>query len=434
MSLGKPGIMRFPAPANDGADFTPAERDIILEINQRVAAANTIVELVDFVFARLPGLLPCDRIGVSFVEEGGQRLVSHYSVASFDAIMLKKGFAQDIRGSSLEMVIHRGVPRIINDLEAYLAEHPDSVSTKLVVREGIRSSMTCPLIVDGRTIGVLFFSALQANAYQERHVHLHLAIAERLAQAAEKAYRIEQLQNANRAYMEMFGFVAHELKNPVASMITNARLLTQGYLGEITQPQREKIDRIAKNGEYLIDLIRDYLNLARVENAEGNTHFIKIENFAEEILWPAIELVREHIDENKMFLECDFPPTPCALTCEAPLLRIVAVNLVGNAVKYGNAGGRLRVSLRVDNGQAEVTVWNEGPGFPPEKQNDLFRRFSRLNTPELMTRKGTGIGLYTCWKIVQQHGGRIWAKSDHGSWASFSFRIPLEPEPIPVFS
>ena len=427
MSLGKPGIMRFPAPANDGAEFTPAERDIILEINQRVAVANSIVELIDFVFPRLTALLPCDRIGVSFIEEGGQRLVSHYSVASFDHLILKKGFTQDLRGSSLEMVIHRGVPRIINDLEAYLQDHPDSVSTRLVVDEGIRSSMTCPLAVDGRCIGLLFFSSRQPQAYQDRHVFLQQAIATRFAQAAEKAYRIEQLQSANRDYQEILTFVAHELKIPVASMINGADVLAAGYLGELNDAQRQKVERIAGNGRYLLDLIRDYLDLARLEDNAGAASFTAVTNFAAQVVWPAIELVREQIDERKMVLECMLPAEACALICEAALLRIVVVNLVGNAVKYGAPGGKIRVRMQIDADQVELAVWNEGAGFPPEKQGDLFRRFSRIDTPELKRQKGTGLGLYTCWKIIQQHGGRIWARSQIGAWAEFFFRIPLVP-------
>lgn len=426
MSLGKPGIMRFPAPANDGAEFTPAERDIILEINQRVAAANTIEELIDYVFPRLSRLLPCDRIGLSFLEEDGQRLVAHYSVANFDTLILTKGFAQDIRGSSLEMVIHKGVPRIINNLEIYLKEHPESVSTKLIVREGSRSSMTCPLIVDGRTIGLLFFSSREPHAYQDRHVFLQQAIAERFAQAADKAHRIEQLQHANRAYLEMLDFIGHELSQPVASMISGAELLASD---ELSRDQRAQAERIARKGRYLLDLVRDYLDLALIERGEAGVGFKPIDNFVGDVFWPAVEMAREQIDERRMQLECDFPSEPCALTGEQALLRVVVVNLVGNAVKYGNPGGKVRIGLHVIGGKhLELSVWNEGQGFPPEKQSELFRRFSRLDTPASMQQKGTGLGLYSCWKIVQQHHGRIWARSQPGAWAEFTFRIPLTPE------
>jgi len=411
----------------DTTSDSPASlgHELLREINQRIGATGSIVELVDFVFARIPALLPCDRIGLAYVEEDGRRLVSHYSVANYAPILLKKGFGQDLQGSSLEAVIREGRPRILNDLPAYYATKPSSGSTALIVREGIRSSLTCPLLIDGRAIGVLFFSSCQKDAYDESHIQLHQTIAERLAQAAEKAFRIEQLEQANRAYMEVLGFVVHELKSPVAAMITNARLLLDGYLGDISQPQREKIDRIAQKGEYLIGLIKDYLDLAHVENAESTTPLGTLDDFAAEVIQPSLELVQEQIEASGMVLSCQFE-TSGALPGDAALLRIVVVNLLGNAVKYGKPDGELRVRLYSATEGIEFAVWNEGPGFPPEKRGELFRRFSRLNTPELLRQKGTGIGLYTCWKIIQRHAGRIWAESEHGRWACFSFFLPRQ--------
>ena len=71
-----------------------------------------------------------------------------------------------------------------------------------------------------------------------------------------------------------------------------------------------------------------------------------------------------------------------------------------------------------------VSVWNEGPGFPPESRGELFRKFSRLQTPETRDRTGTGVGLYTAWRIVHLHGGRMEAASQEGAWAEFSLEIP----------
>jgi signal transduction histidine kinase len=71
-----------------------------------------------------------------------------------------------------------------------------------------------------------------------------------------------------------------------------------------------------------------------------------------------------------------------------------------------------------------VSVWNEGPGFKPSQRAQLFRKFSRLDTPALTGRRGTGLGLYNAWRIVRLHGGRIRADSQPGEWADISFEIP----------
>ena len=99
----------------------------------------------------------------------------------------------------------------------------------------MRSNLACPLSVEGRIVGFIFRSSRRTHAYRPRHIELQMAISERLSQAVEKAWRIEQLEEANHAYTQMLGFVSHELKSPVASMVTDAELLSQGYLGDLTR-------------------------------------------------------------------------------------------------------------------------------------------------------------------------------------------------------
>ena len=421
-------ILNYITSDSSDTHFSPVELQVVNEINRRAASVNSIVELIDFLFLHISPCLPCDRIGVAFIEEKGKRLVAYHAVARCPQMHLVKGFAQDLKGSSLEAVIRDGRPRVIDDLEAYHAAHPHSASTALILREGWRASMTCPLVVEGgRPIGALFFNAAEPGAYNEHHVRLQRAIAERLSQAAEKAYRIEQLETINKAYQEVLGFVAHELKNPVASMVTNARLLCDGYVGDITPQQRQKIERIAYNGQYLIGFIETYLDLAKVENAETSPTMLEIASVADEVVRPAIDLLHGQIEGRRMKLEIVVPEAPVRATGNAELLRVVLINLIGNAIKYGRELGRIRVSLEREGGEGEISVWNEGPGFPPEKRADLFQRFVRQNTPELIRRKGTGLGLYTCWKIVQLHEGRIWADSELGAWARFAFSIPVLP-------
>ena len=91
--------------------------------------------------------------------------------------------------------------------------------------------------------------------------------------------------------------------------------------------------------------------------------------------------------------------------------------------------GRVRLRTEPTSRGAAFSVWNEGPGFPASQRPRLFRKFSRLDTPELRKRKGTGVGLYTSWRIVTLHGGRIDAMSEEGAWAEFRVEIPRLPGP-----
>ena len=200
-------------------------------VNQKVAAKQSLNDVADFLFERTRTLIPCDRIGLAFVDDSGERVIAQYARADYQPLLLTRGYTADLRGTSLERVIKNAEPRIIDDLERHAREHPASHSSHLLVREGVRSSITCPLIVEGRVLGFMFRDSRRAGAFGGHHMQLEMAISERLSQAVEKAWRIEQLTAANQAYLEMLAFVSHEIKNPIASLVTDARLLSQGYLG-----------------------------------------------------------------------------------------------------------------------------------------------------------------------------------------------------------
>ena len=404
----------------------PAEtRAALQRINDKVAARASLPELVDFLFEQTHALSPCDRIGLAFVEEQGERVIAHYARADYEPVLLKAGYAEGLAGSSLREVIEQGQPRIISDLEQYLRDHPNSRSTRILVQEGVRANLTCPLQVDGRSVGVLFRSSRQANIYDDRQVVLHLAVADRLSQSVEKVWQLEQLTEANRAYTEMLGFVSHELKSPVAAMITNTKLLLDGLVGELTDAQREKLQRVVAKGEYLLGLVKEYLDLARLEGGAASLNLQPDVDLVPAVIEPALDLTEPLITEKAMPVVKDWPTDRPTVTCDPQLLTVVMVNLLGNAAKYGSDGGEIRVSLSADAEQLRVRVRNEGPGFPESQRHRLFRRFSRLQTPELLQRKGTGVGLYSCWKIVNHHGGRMTATSEPGQWAEFGFDFPV---------
>lgn len=408
--------------------ITDDERAVLRTINQKIAAKPSLNAVCDFLFEGTRTVIPCDRLGLAFVEEDGHRLLSQYARATYEPLLLTKGYVGDLRSSSLESVVKTGRPRIIDDLPRYLAEHPNSHSTALLVQEGVRSSLTCPLVVEGRVLGFMFRSSRQPHTYTAHHVQLQLAINERLSQAVEKAWRIEQLTAANHAYMEMLAFVSHEIKNPVASMVTDAKLLADGYLGPLQEQQREKLDRLIDKGQYLLELVQDYLDLARVEGGELILKPRTDVDVLAEVIEPAVEIVASQISARDMHLEIaatdhGMPASNVTAECDPGLLRIVVLNLLSNAAKYGRSGGAIRITALREPTRLAVSVWNEGPGFPPEERSKLFRRFSRLRTPEQRGTRGTGVGLYSAWRIIQLHNGRIRARSEPGAWAEFAFEL-----------
>lgn len=413
----------FPPPRELQSHFDGAERRVLDHINEQVAAGDSLDAILGFIFRETKGILPCDRIGLALLEDGGRRIVAHVAVAEYEPLLLHKGYSADMDTTSLGAVLQGRAPRIMPDLQRHILARPHSESTKLLLREGVRSSMTCPLTVRDKTLGFLFRSSRFPNAYGEREVSLHLQMAARLGQAVEKAWRIEQLEATTRAYTEILGFVAHELKSPLASMISEGRVLLGGYLGEVPQAQANHLGKMVRKAEYLLGLTRDYLDLARIEGGNLELSVREGVDLEQMVFAPSLELVESLYAEKGMTLERAGEPLP-PIQCDPGLLQIVATNLLGNAAKYGHEGGRVLLATEATGAGVSFSVWNEGPGFPANQKGQLFRRFSRLKSPELLKRRGTGVGLYTSWFIVQLHGGTIAAESQEGAWARFTVTIP----------
>jgi signal transduction histidine kinase len=408
----------------DAGAFSEQERSVLDTINQHVAAGESLDAIMTFLFESTRAMFPCDRMGLAFLEEAGTRVVAYWSKAEYELMLLEKGYAEDLQGSSLEAVFERGSIRIINDLDAYLKSKPISASTALLVREGVRSNMTCPLTVGGRRVGFLFRSSRALFAYDRHQACLQAAMVERLAQAVEKAYRIEQLESANDAYRELLAFVSHEVKSPIASIAMDARVLAEAYLGELSTQQRRKVQRIIAKAEHVLLLARDYLDLTRIDTLSPDPQFREVPDFVAEVVEPAIEIGGAQLEDRNMWLTRELPASLLHVSCEPELLRIAVGNLVSNAVKYGKEGGEVRVKVERSNLGIRVCVWNEGVGFPA---NGRSRLFSRFQTAELRHVPGTGIGLYSVWRIAKLHGGRVDAESDEGHWAEFSLEIPQPP-------
>jgi len=393
-------------------------------INNKIASLQSLEEIIDFLFINIREIIPCDRIAVSFFEENGKRLTIFYVKADYSDLKLDKGYSAEIDNSSLEKVFADGTPRVINNLSEYLKTHPASDTTKLLVQEGINSSITAPLSVENRPVGLLFISSKEQNIYDESHIINHMKIVERLGQAVEKAVRIEQLSDSINSYLEMLSFVSHELKSPLDSMITLGNTLADGYFGAMDEKHKQYILRMVNKAKYMKEMTTEYLTLSRFENKNVDLYITQTD-MVKNILDETIEMITPLALEKKIRIN---KKTPEALTveCDVTLIKIVANNLLSNAVKYGDENGIIDVTMTYNEKELTLSIRNTGPGFPEEAKSKLFRKFSRIEKAELMKRKGTGVGLYNSWKIIQLHNGHIRAESEENKWAEFSFRIPLK--------
>jgi two-component system NtrC family sensor kinase len=231
-----------------------------------------------------------------------------------------------------------------------------------------------------------------------------------------------ELKAINTNYVEMLGFVAHELKTPLASAMMSLYTVKDGYLGALKPAQQKGLDSVAQSLDYFHDMVKNYLDLSRLE--KGELEVVKRETpLHVRVVRPVLEGLEREMRERRMLLE-DRIPDDVVLNVDDNLLRIVYDNLLSNALKYGREGGTIELDMHENQGQVVLSVKNDGAGIPSEKMSLLFEKFRRLDTPEYATQKGSGLGLYICKEIVRKLGGEIWADSKVGEWVQFSFSVP----------
>jgi hypothetical protein len=411
-------------PEDDAGPYAPDVETALDKISRHVNGGSSMDEVIQCVWEATADIIPRDRISVSFIEEEGSRVASRYFKADYSDVLLNNSYSAPLAGSSLEKVIRSGVIRIIVDLDLYLKTHPKSKSTKLLVHEGVRSNITLPLRVGDRRVGFLFFSSKKPRAFGREHARMLLAVQRRIAQAVEKAWIITRLENANRNYLSMLGFVAHELKGPLANITSKATTYLSGYLGDVDPMAASTMKGILKTTDFLSGMVNDYLDYAQFES--GDMKYQPRENVkvVEDVLNVAIDAVSAHAARRTSRIKLEAPKGDLRMTADARMLMLVVVNLLDNALKYGKERQTVLVSAALEGSELLIRIRNEGVGFNEEQRKRLFRRFSRLRQKGTEDRKGSGLGLYLARLIVSKHKGRLDAASEAGKWAEFTLRLP----------
>jgi signal transduction histidine kinase len=405
------------------------------QITARMNAGLLLDEILEHLYQDFRGILPYNRIGLALIEDDGQIVRSYWDKSDQTVMQLEKGYAAPLAGSSLETIIATGQPRILNDLVAYLERKPESKSTRLILAEGIRSSLTCPLLANGVPVGFIFFSSIQPNTYADVHVEIFKRIAQQLAVIVEKGRlaselvaqkaaiekQNQELRRLNTLKNAFLGMAAHDLRNPLALIQSSLALLLDPD-SHFTEAQREYLHRaMERQAHHMLALLDDLLDVTEIES-ESLTLKLKAVDLGQ-FLNESVELHNELARPKGTCVVLETAP-PGTVVADPDRLDQLMDNLISNAVKYSPPGSTVRVSAhRLDSGW-RVSVKDEGPGITEQDRQRLFHDFARLSARPTGGEKSIGLGLAIARRIVDAHGGQVGVDSEPGHGATFWFTLP----------
>jgi len=250
------------------------------------------------------------------------------------------------------------------------------------------------------------------------------ALAANVNRMNDKLRRLyKELETASRHKSEFLANMSHELRTPLNAIIGFSQVLRERMFGEVNEKQAEYLDDIRSSGNHLLSLINDVLDLSKVEAGQVE---LEVAPFSlRDALESGVVMVRERATRDGVQVALSADPQVDVVEGDERRIRQVIFNLLSNAVKFTPTGGRVDVASARRDGEVRVSVVDTGPGIAPE---DLERVFEEFQQTELgaAQREGTGLGLALSRKLIDLHGGRIWAQSEVGKGSTFVFTLPLE--------
>ncbi|ETW95840.1 MAG: hypothetical protein ETSY1_28990 [Candidatus Entotheonella factor] len=261
--------------------------------------------------------------------------------------------------------------------------------------------------------------AFQAPVVQADQSLLEQAVRERTAQLQAER---DEAEATNRAKSELLANIAHELRTPLNCILGFSTLGLQRLESAQLSRLGRYFTQIHQNGQTLLALLNDLLDLAKLEAGKMSFNMQKWD--VHMVTTMLIDEFEALLSEQNLTLQYTRPPEPIMALIDSQRFMQMLRNLLSNAVKFSPSGGTITLTATQDQDSFTITVQDCGPGIPEEELELIFDQFAQSHTTEADA-GGTGLGLTICRAIVHAHGGQIRAENGLENGAIFTCRLPL---------
>jgi signal transduction histidine kinase/HAMP domain-containing protein len=298
--------------------------------------------------------------------------------------------------------------------------------------EYVRLEAALPLRMGERSIGVLNVHSTEAQGFDADEVSVLQNLASQVTVALENARAYEIEREAAQRLREMDQFkrrfltnMSHELRTPLTNILGFSRLMLKGLEGPLTEQQREDLEIIYHNGQHLLGLINDLLDISQIEAGLMTLQFkdVNVGELVHSVMATASALVRDREIELREEIEPGLP----IVQADPTRIRQVLLHLLANAAKF-TGQGEIAVRAWTESGHVRISVSDTGTGVEENDRQRIFEQFEQGFLEEGHRPEGAGLGLALCKEFVEMHGGRIWVESEVDRGSTFTFELPVRPQ------
>jgi GAF domain-containing protein len=304
-----------------------------------------------------------------------------------------------------------------------------SLVLDIVMQAGFRALLIVPLLRSDQIIGALVVRRKEPGEFPEHTVKLLQTFADQSVLTIQNARlfreiedKSRQLEEASQHKSQFLANMSHELRTPLNAILGYTELMADGAYGEPSEKMLGILKRLESNGNHLLGLINDVLDLSKIEAGQL---VLELTDYSVQDIAQTVRSTLEPLAaDKKLAFKVELAPELPPGHGDGRRLTQVLINLVGNAIKFTDTG-EVAIKAEANNDSFYVSVRDTGPGISSADQARLFQEFQQADNAITKKKGGTGLGLAISKRIVEMHGGRIWVESQPGQGSTFAFTLPV---------
>jgi signal transduction histidine kinase len=408
-----------------------ATADVLKVISRSAFDLQTVLDTLVTSAARL---CHCERAAIRIARDGLYHHLANYGFSSEASMAMMRKPIRPSGGSIVGRVVSAKKPVHVLDAQA----GADIDMSGMAKMSGTRSFLGVPMLREGAPIGVLLLQRSVVKPFDDKQIELASTFADQAVIAIENVRLFDEIQDKSRQLAEasqhksqFLANMSHELRTPLNAILGYTELIADGVYGQPPEKMLTVLKRLESNGKHLLGLINDVLDLSKIE--AGQLTLDLADYSLKDVAQTVFSAVEPLAADKKLAFRANVAPDLPRGHGDERRLTQVLLNLVGNAIKFTDAG-EVVIEAGASNGSFKVSVRDSGPGISESDQAKLFQEFQQADNSITRKKGGTGLGLAISKRIIEMHGGKNWLDSKIGHGSTFTFTMPIRVEKMAAVS